>query len=164
MGREVGQRGLAAGADAERLAGGLELAADASHAAGPGVAAQGVDHGAADAALGEGLEADAPAFVVPVHGVDEANHPVLHQVADVHAGGHRGGHSTGKGLDERPAGDHATLLVFTKGLQHVSLLSTRCRLGSRLDRACTGAVHTWSNDGAKLMTGGAYWGCLMLSA
>jgi len=134
VGREVGERGLAAGADAQRLAGGLELPADATHAAGPGVAAQGVDHGAADPALGKGLEADAPVCVVPVHGVDEADHPILHQVAHIHARRHRGGHSTCEGLDERPAGDHATLLVFTKGLQHVSLLSTRCRLGSRLVR------------------------------
>ena len=153
VGGQVGQRRFAAGADAQRLAGGLELPADAAHAARPGVAAQGVDHRAAHAALGKGLEADAPALVVAVHGVDEANHPVLHEVADVHAGGHRGGHAARKRLDERPAGDHATLLVFTKGLQHVSLLSTRSPAGSRLDRACTGAGQTESNHGANGMTG-----------
>jgi len=130
MGGQVGQRRLGAGRDAQRLAGGLDLAAHAADAARPGVATQRVDHGAAHAALGKCLEADTAPLVVAVDGVDEAEHAVLDEVADIDARRHRGRHATRQGFHERPAGDHPTLLVFTKGLQHVSLLSLAAGISS----------------------------------
>ena len=108
-GGQVGQRRLGAGLAAQGLAGRLELAALAADAARPGVLAQRVDHGAPDAALGEGLELDAAAVVVAVRGVDEADHPVLHQVAEVDRVRHRRGHPAGNGFDEGQAGDDAIL-------------------------------------------------------
>ncbi|BCS36094.1 hypothetical protein TBR22_A53310 [Luteitalea sp. TBR-22] len=126
---QVGQRRLGASGRPKRFTRRLELTADAADAARPGVAAERVDHGATDPALGKGLEADAATLVIPVHGVDEAEHAVLHEVADVDARRHGGRDATGQGFHERPAGDYPTLLVFTKGLQHVSLLSLARRLG-----------------------------------
>ena len=108
-GGQVGQGRLGAGLAAEGFAGGLELAALAADAARPGILAQRVDHGAADPALGEGLELDAAAVVVAVRGVDQADHPVLHQIAQVDRVRHRRSHPTGNGLDEGQAGDDAVL-------------------------------------------------------
>ena len=106
---EVGQRRLGAGLAAERFAGRLELATLAADAARPGVLAQRVDHRAADATLGEGLELDAAALVEAVRGVDQADHPVLDQVAQVDRVRHRRGHPARHGFDERQAGDDAVL-------------------------------------------------------
>ena len=108
-GGQVGQGRLGARLAAQRLAGRLELAALTADAARPGVLAQRVDHGAADAALGEGLELDAATVVVAMRGVDQADHPVLHQVTEVDRVRHRRSHPTGNGLDERQAGDDTIL-------------------------------------------------------
>ena len=165
MGGQVGQGRLATGAGAERLTRGLEFAPDAADATRPGVAPERVDHGAANAAFGEGLEADAAFFVVAVHGIDEADHPVLHEVADVHARRHRSGHPARKRFHERPAGDHATLLVFTKGLQHVSLLSLARRLGvggTGLHRCRSSLEQPWCqrDDGRQTVDRDARLNCL----
>ena len=89
---------------------GLELTTLAANATRPGVLAERVDHGAANPPLGKGLELDAAILVEAVGRVDEADDAVLHQVADVDRMRHGGRHPTGKGLDERQAGDDALAL------------------------------------------------------
>ena len=107
-GGQVGHRRLVPELAAQLLARGLELAALAADAARPGVLAQRVDHRAADAPFGEGLELDAAVLVEAVGGVDQADHAVLDQVADVDRVRHRGRHAAGERFDERQAGDDAT--------------------------------------------------------
>jgi len=107
---EVAERGLAAQLAPKVLARRLQLAAHAPHAARPRVAAQRVDHRAPHPALGERLELDAARLVEPVRGVDEADHPVLRQVAEVDRVRHRRCHAAGQCLDERQAGDDPFLL------------------------------------------------------
>ena len=93
---QVGQRRLGAELAAQLLARGLELAADAADAARPGVAAERVDHRAAHPALGERLELDAPRLVEAVRGVDEPEHAVLDEVAQVDRVRHGRRHAAGQ--------------------------------------------------------------------
>jgi len=109
---EVGQRRLVAERQAQLLAGGLELTAHAAHTTRPGVLAERVDHRAAHATLGEGLELDAARFLEALGGVDEANDPVLHQVAQVDRVRHGGGHSTGQCFHEGEPGFDAGVDLF----------------------------------------------------
>jgi hypothetical protein len=108
-GGQVGQGRLGTGLAADRFARRLELATLSPNPTRPGVLAQRVDHGAADAALGERLELDAATIVVAMRGVDQAHHPVLHQIAQVDRVRHRRSHPAGNGFDERQAGDDAVL-------------------------------------------------------
>ena len=108
---EIGHRRLVAELAAQRFAGGVELAPLAPHAARPGVAPERIDHRAAHAPFGERLELDAAVLVESMRRVDQPEDAVLHQVADVDRVGHRGGHPAGKRLDERQAGDDATVLA-----------------------------------------------------
>ena len=82
-GGQIRHRRLVPQLAAQRLAGGIELAALAANAARPRIPAQRVDHRAADAPLGECLELDAALLVEPVRGVDQPQHAVLNQIADV---------------------------------------------------------------------------------
>jgi len=107
---EVCQRRFAAELATERFARTLELATLPAHPTRPGVLPQCVNHRAPDAALGEGLELDAARLVEPVRRVDQPDHSVLHQVADVDGVRHRGRDTAGKLLDERKAGDYAGVL------------------------------------------------------
>jgi len=111
LGRKVRHRRLVAQFAAEGLAGGLELAALAAHAARPRLAPERVDHRAADAPLRECLELDAALLVEPVGRVDQAQHAVLHQVADVDRVRHRRGKSPRQRFDEGKAGNNAAALV-----------------------------------------------------
>ena len=116
---QVGERRLGAELAAQLLAGGLELAALAAHAARPGVAAQRVDHRAADAALGEGLELDAARFVEAARRVDQAEHAVLHEIAELDRVRHRRGDPPREGLDEWKAGGDSFALT---GFEWLTLL------------------------------------------
>ena len=100
---QVGHRRLVAQLAAQRFAGGIELAALAADAARPGVLAQRVDHRAAHAPFGEGLELDAALLVEAMGRVDQPEHAVLHQIADVDGVRHRGRHAARQRFDERQA-------------------------------------------------------------
>ena len=113
---EIGERRLGAELAAQLLARGLELAALTAHAARPRIAAQRIDHRAAHAALGEGLELDAARFVEAAGGVDQAEHAVLHEIAQLDRMRHRRGHAAGQRFDERQAGGDAFTLIVSKGL------------------------------------------------
>ena len=108
---QVGQRRLRAELAAQLLARRFQLAADAAHATRPRIAPQGVNHGAAHAAFRKRLELDAAALVEPMGGVDQANHPVLHQVAQVDRVGHGGRHAARQRLDKRQTRRDAVSLV-----------------------------------------------------
>ena len=109
---EVGQRRLGAKLAAQLLARGFELAADAADAARPGIAAERVDHRAADAPFGKRLELDAAALVEAVGGVDEAEHAVLDEVAEVDRMRHGRRHAARQRLDKRQTRGHSFLLMF----------------------------------------------------
>ena len=96
---------------AQLLAGRVQLPALAADAAGPGVLAQRVDHRTANAPFGERLELDAAIFVEAMGGIDEADHPILHEIPDVDRVRHRRGHASGKRLDKRQAIDDAAILA-----------------------------------------------------
>ena len=113
--REVGERRLGAEFAAQLFARGFELAADAADAARPRVAAQRVDHRAAHAALRERLELDAARLVEAVRGVDEAEHAVLHEIAQIDRMRHRRRHAACERLDERQAGLDAFVLMAANG-------------------------------------------------
>ena len=115
-GGEVGQRRLVAQLAAQRLAGGVELAALAAHAARPGVAAQRVDHRPADAPFGERLEFDPAVLVEPVRRVDQAEDPVLNEVADVDRVRHRRRHAARERLHEGKARNDTSVLTGDNGL------------------------------------------------
>jgi len=108
--RQVGQRRVASRLAAKLLARRFELAAHAAHPARPGVLPERVDHRPADAALGEGLELDAAALVEAVRRVDETQHPVLDEIAQIDRVGHRGGHAACQRLDKREAAKDAISL------------------------------------------------------
>jgi len=134
-GREVGHRRLAAEFPSQVFASRLQLASHAADAAGPRIAAQGVDHRAPHAAFGKRLELDAAVFVVAVRGIDQADHPVLDQVAKVDRVWHRGGDTPGERLDEGHAGGDAFTLGLGNGLalhglapRLVAVGETRCRI------------------------------------
>jgi len=89
------------------LPGRLQLAPDAAHAAWPCILAQRVDHRSANAALRERLELDSPRVIEAVRGIDQADHAVLHQVAQVDRVWHGGGHAAGQSLHKGNAGFNA---------------------------------------------------------
>src|SRR5262249_42055428 len=62
-------------------------------------------------AFGECLELDPAPLVETVGGVDQAEDTVLNEISYVDRVGHRGGHPTGKRLNERDPGNHATVLA-----------------------------------------------------
>ena len=108
---QIGHRRLVSELAAQRFARRVELAALTAHAARPRIAAQRVDHRAANAPLGEGLELDAAVLVEAVRGVDQADHAVLHEIADVDRVRHRRRHAAGERFDERQTGDDAAILT-----------------------------------------------------
>ena len=116
LGGEVGQRRLVSQLAAQRLARGLELAALTADAARPRFAAQRVDHRPAHAPLGERLELDPAVLVEAVRGIDQAEHPVLNQVADVDRVRHRSGKAASQGLHEGETGNDALAFVGEDGL------------------------------------------------
>ena len=79
--RQVGERRLGAKLAPQLLTRRLELAALAADAARPGVAPERINHRPADPAFGEGLELDPARFVEAAGRVDEADHPILHEIA-----------------------------------------------------------------------------------
>ena len=108
---------------AQRFPRRFELAPLAAHAARPGVAAQRVDHRAADAAFGKRLELDAARFVEAVRGVDQPEHAVLHEVADVDRVGHRRRHAARERFDKWQARDDPAVLTRGHGFgSHSRLL------------------------------------------
>ena len=113
--REVRQRRLGAELAPQLLARRFELAALTADAARPGVAAERVDHRAAHPPLGEGLELDARALVEAAGRVDEPDHAVLHQVAELDRMRHRGRHAARERLDERQSGGNAIAMVAARG-------------------------------------------------
>ena len=113
---EVGERRLGAQLAAQLLARGLELAPLPPDAARPGVAPERVDHRAAHPPLGERLELDAAALVEAAGRVDETDHPVLDQVAELDGMRHRRGDAAGERLDEGQPGGDAIAVTGGKGL------------------------------------------------
>ena len=99
---------------------GFEFAALAAHAARPGFTAQRVDHRAADAPFGERLELDAAAFVEAVGRVDQTEHAILDEVAEVDRVRHRGRHAAGHTLHERQVSYHSILWTGHFGGHHVA--------------------------------------------
>jgi hypothetical protein len=73
-------------------------------------------YGAADAAFGEGLELDTARFVVAAGGVDEADHAVLDEVAELDRVRHRRGDAAGERLDEGQTGGDAVAMTNGKWL------------------------------------------------
>jgi len=114
LGRQVGHRRLVPQLAPQRLAGRLQLAPLAADAPRPGLAPKRVDHRAAHPPLREGLELDAARLVVALRRVNQAEHAVLHQIADVDRVGHRGGEPARKRFDEGKTGHHASALVGGK--------------------------------------------------
>ena len=88
---------------AQLLARRLELASHAADAARPRVLAQRVDHRAANAPLGERLELDPARIVEAMRRVDQADHAVLDEIAQVDRVRHRRRHASGERLDKRQA-------------------------------------------------------------
>jgi hypothetical protein len=115
-GGEVGERRLCAQLASELFARGFELASLAAHAARPGVATECVDHRAAHAAFGKGLELDAARLVEPARRIDQAEHPVLHEVAELDGVRHRRGDASGERLDERQSGGNTFTLTGNQRL------------------------------------------------
>ena len=114
--REIRQRRFGAKLAPQLFARGLELAPLTADAARPGVAAERVDHRAADAPLGKGFELDAASLVEAAGRVDQPDHAVLHQVAELDRVGHRRGHAPRERLDERQSGGNAVAIVVGEGL------------------------------------------------
>ena len=109
---------------AQRLTRGIQLATLATNAARPGVAAQRVDHGATNASFGECLEFDPTIGIEAVRSVDEAEHAVLHEIADVDRVGHRRRHASRESFDKWQSGDDAAILAGGNRL-HTHLRSPR---------------------------------------
>ncbi|OFW14312.1 MAG: hypothetical protein A3F70_08290 [Acidobacteria bacterium RIFCSPLOWO2_12_FULL_67_14] len=120
LGRQVRQRRLAAELPAQLLARRFELPPLPPDAARPCILAQRVDHRAADPPLGKRLELDAARFVKPVRRVDEANHPVLHQVPDIDGVRHGRRNAPCELFDERERGNHAPLGLASGGTHAVT--------------------------------------------
>ena len=114
--REIRERRLGAQLAPQLFARGLELAALTADAARPGVATQRVDHRAADPALGERLELDAARFIEAAGRVDEADHPVLHQIAELDRVRHRRGDAPRQRLDKGQSGGDAVAMMGGEGL------------------------------------------------
>ncbi len=113
--RKIGERRLAAEFATKLLTCALELAPLAADAARPCILAQRVDHRAANAPLGKGLELDATRLIEPVRCVDESDHAVLNQIADIDRVRHGGRDATGELFDERKAGYDAGVLFACLG-------------------------------------------------
>ena len=108
---QVGHRRLVSQLASQRFARRVELAALAADAARPRVFAERIDHRAAHAPFGERLELDAAILVEAVRRVDQADHAVLDQVADVDRIRHRRRHAPRERFDERQAGDDAAVVT-----------------------------------------------------
>ena len=122
-GRQIGERGLGAELATQRFARGFELTALAANAARPRVAAQRIDHRATHTALGKSLELDAARLVEPEGGVDQAQHSILDEIAQLDGVGHRGGDAAGERLHEgKTGGDPGTLTGNERLTLHVGLL------------------------------------------
>ena len=141
---QIGQRRLGAELAAQLLARRFEFAAHAAHATRPGVAAQGVDHGAANAAFGEGLELDAPRLVEPVRRIDQAEHAVLDEVAQVDRMRHRRRHAPCERLHEWQARLDSILLMILPRAPAAFDVPPRARM-------CRGTSSS-GNSGAKSET------------
>ncbi len=113
---QVGHRRLVPELAPQRLARRVELAPLAADAPRPRILAQRIDHRAADPPLRKRLELDAAALVEAVRGVDEAEHAVLDEIADVDRVGHRRSHASSQRFDERQTGDNAAILTGGDGL------------------------------------------------
>ncbi len=96
---------------AQRFARCVELPALTPNAARPGVFAERVNHGAAHAPFGERLELDAAALVEAPGRVDQADHSVLHEIADIDRVRHRRRHAARERLDEWQAGDDSVVVL-----------------------------------------------------
>ena len=163
---QIGHRRLVTQLAAQRFARRVELAPLAADAARPCVAAQRVDHRATDPPFGEGLELDAALFVEPVRGVDQPQHAILHQVADVDRVRHRRRHPAGERFDKGQAGDDSAVLAGGDGLgAHLEIsfdsvvpvradrigAAERCASSQRryqLPSLCAWAVHTIGRETA----------------
>ena len=108
---EIGHRRLVSQLAAQRFARRVELATLTADAARPRVAAQRVDHRAAHAPLGEGLELDAAVLVEPVRGVDQTDHAVLDEIADVDRVRHRRRHAARERFDKRQTRNDSAILA-----------------------------------------------------
>ena len=115
-GGEVGERRLGAELATELLARRLDLPALTTNAARPGVPAQRVDHRAADPPLREGLELDPARLVEAAGGIDQPQHPVLHQIVQLDRVRHRRRDTTCKGFDEWQARGNPVTLAGDEGL------------------------------------------------
>jgi len=158
-GGQVGQRRLVAEREAQPFAGGFKLAAHAAHAPRPRVLAQRVDHRSPDAPFGERLELDAARFLEPPRRVDEANHAVLNQVAQVDGVWHGRRHSARQGFHERNAsldagvdgvggllGDHGeSSSCVRRSWRTLPLLQSRCQNRATLSRG----EHRRAKNGTK---------------
>ena len=110
--RQIGQARLGAELTAELFARRFEFATDAADAARPGVTAKRVDHRATHPSLGERLELDPARLVEPVRRVDQTQHAVLDEIAEIDRMGHRRGHASRQRLDKRKTRLHSDLLMF----------------------------------------------------
>ncbi len=95
----------------QRFARRIQFAALTADAARPRVFSQRVDHRAAHAPFGERLELDAALLVEAVRRVDQAEHAVLNEIADVDRVRHRGGHPPGERFNKGNTGDDAAVLT-----------------------------------------------------
>jgi len=86
---------------AQLLASRFELATHAANTARPRVLAQRIDHRAADTPLGECLELDPPRIVEAMGGIDQADHTVLDEVAEINRMRHGCCHAPGKRFNKR---------------------------------------------------------------
>jgi hypothetical protein len=100
----------------QRLASGIEFTALAPHAARPRIFSKCVDHRTAHPPFGEGLELDASRFVEAVSGIDEAEDPILDQVANVDRVRHRSRHAASQCFDKRQAGYDSAVLSGGSGM------------------------------------------------
>jgi len=99
--RKVGERRLVTKRGAQFFARRFELASHPANTSRPRILAQRVDHRAADASLGEGLELDAARIIEAVCRVDQSDHAVLDQIAQVDRMRHRCRHPSRERLDKR---------------------------------------------------------------
>jgi len=102
----------------------VELAPLPAHAARPRILSQRIDHRAAHAPLRKGFKLDPAILVEAVRRIDQAEHAVLHEVADIDGVRHRGGHTPRERFDEGQAGDDATVLADGSGLDAHSDVSS----------------------------------------
>ena len=129
---KIRERRFGAKFPAQLLARGLELPALPPDPARPGVAAEGIDHRAPHASLGERLELDAARVVIPAGRIDQADHAVLHEIAQLDRVRHRRGDAASERFDERKSRGNAVTLTGCDWLTlHDLLSSARRRAAAR---------------------------------